>query len=115
MLSGMFTIGIASYFYISAELGSGPRDGLMVALTKRTTKSVRFLRNCIELGALAIGYLLGGSIGIGTLIMALSAGYFVQFAFKLFGFNLKETKHRFIDEDIRYLKDRFFSNKQDEK
>jgi uncharacterized membrane protein YczE len=115
MLSGMFTIGIASYFYISAELGSGPRDGLMVAMTKRTSKSVRFIRNCIELGALAIGYFLGGSIGIGTLIMALTAGYFVQFAFKLFGFNLKETKHRFIDEDIRYLKDRFFSNKQDEK
>lgn len=115
MLSGMFTIGIASYFYISAELGSGPRDGLMVALTKRTSKSVRFIRNCIELGALVIGYFLGGSIGIGTLIMALSAGYFVQFAFKLFSFNLRETKHRFIDEDIRYLKDRFFSNKKEEK
>ena len=114
MLLGMFIIGIASYFYISAGLGSGPRDGLMVALTKRTSKSVRFLRNCIELSVLAIGYVLGGSVGIGTVIMALSAGYFVQFAFKLFKFNLKETKHRFIDEDIKYLYERFFSKKEAE-
>ena len=113
MLLGMFTIGVASYFYISAGLGSGPRDGLMVALTKRTTKSVRFLRNCIELSALAIGYVLGGSVGIGTVIMALTAGYFVQFAFKLFRFNIKETKHRFIDEDIKYLYGRLLSNRTD--
>ncbi len=112
MLLGMFTIGIASYFYISAGLGSGPRDGLMVALTKRTTKSVRFLRNCIEFSALAIGYVLGGSVGIGTVVMALSTGYFVQFAFKIFKFNVKEVKHRFIDEDIKYLYDRFFSDKK---
>ena len=113
MLLGMFTIGIASYFYISAGLGSGPRDGLMVALTKRTAKSVRFLRNCIELSVLAIGYVLGGSVGIGTVIMALSSGYFVQFAFKLFKFNIREIKHRFIDEDIKYLYDRFFSGKEE--
>lgn len=111
MLLGMFTIGIASYFYISAGLGSGPRDGLMVALTKRTTRSVRFLRNCIELSALAIGYVLGGSVGMGTVIMALTAGYFVQFAFKLFKFNIKETKHRFIDEDIKFLYGRIVNGK----
>lgn len=111
MLLGMLTIGMASYFYISAGLGSGPRDGLMVALTKKTSKSVRFLRNCIEFSVLAIGYFLGGSVGIGTIIMALTAGYFVQFAFKLFKFDVKETKHRFIDEDIKYLYESFFSKK----
>ncbi|MGE5676889.1 MAG: YczE/YyaS/YitT family protein [Pseudomonadota bacterium] len=112
MFAGMMVIGIASYYYISAGLGSGPRDGLMVALTKRTTKSVRFIRNCIELCALAIGFFLGGSVGLGTLIMALSTGYFVQFAFKLFKYNVKETKHRFIDEDIKYLYDRFYDRKE---
>ncbi|HYE10998.1 MAG TPA: hypothetical protein VEF53_12530, partial [Patescibacteria group bacterium] len=118
MLLGMFTIGVASYFYISAGLGSGPRDGLMVALTKRTTKSVRFLRNCIESSVLVMGYILGGSVGIGTVIMALTVGYFVQFAFKIFKFNVKETKHRFIDEDIKYLYNRFLGdskNKEIEK
>lgn len=112
MFAGMMVIGIASYYYISAGLGSGPRDGLMVALTKKTTKSVRFIRNCIELCALAIGFFLGGSVGLGTLIMALSTGYFIQFAFKLFKYNVKETKHRFIDEDIKYVYERFFVSKE---
>jgi uncharacterized membrane protein YczE len=85
----------------------------MVALTKKTTKSVRFLRNCIEFSVLVIGYFLGGSVGIGTVIMALSGGYFVQFAFKLFKFNIKETKHRFVDEDIKNLYDKLFFKKED--
>jgi len=115
MLLGMFVIGIASYFYISVGLGSGPRDGLMVALTKKTGKSVRFIRNSIEISVLAAGYILGGSVGIGTAIMAITAGYFVQFSFKLFKYNLKETKHRFIDEDLKYLYDRVRSKKEDKK
>lgn len=115
MMTGMFTIGIASYFYISAGLGSGPRDGLMVALTKRTNKSVRFLRNCIELSVLAVGYAFGGSVGIGTVVMALSGGYFVQLAFKLFRFNVKETKHRFIDDDIKFIYDKVFNKTEENK
>lgn len=114
MLSGMFVIGVASYFYISSALGSGPRDGLMVALTKRTNKSVRFIRNCIELCALVIGFFLGGSVGIGTVVMAVTSGYFVQFAFRLFRYDIKETRHRFIDDDIKYLRDRFFNGSKKE-
>ena len=91
MILGMFVIAVASYYYMSVGLGSGPRDGLMVALTKKTNKSVRFLRNCIEFSVLVVGYLLKGSIGIGTPIMALSSGYFVQFVFKLFKYDVKET------------------------
>lgn len=104
MLCGMLIIGIASYLYIGAGLGSGPRDGLMVALTKKTGKSVRLIRTIIEASALIIGYALGGYIGIGTFIMALITGYFVQFAFKIFKFDVKAVKHRFIDEDIKLLR-----------
>jgi uncharacterized membrane protein YczE len=114
MLLGMFVIGVASYFYISAGFGSGPRDGLMVALTKKTGKSVRFIRNSIELSVLAVGYVMGGSVGIGTAIMAVTTGFFIQFSFKLFKYNLKETKHRFIDEDIKSLYDKFFRKKEEE-
>jgi len=103
ILLGMIVIGIASYFYIGAGLGSGPRDGLMVALTKKTHKSVRFIRNSIELSALIVGYLLGGSVGLGTLIIALATGYIIQFTFKVFKFDVSSNKHRFIDEDIRAL------------
>lgn len=60
MLIGMFIIGIGSYFYISAGIGTGPRDGLMIALTKRTEKSVRFIRNSTEFSVLVIGYFFGG-------------------------------------------------------
>ena len=98
MLLGMFIIGIASYFYIGAGLGSGPRDGMMVALTKKTGKSVRFVRNSIEFTAVVIGYFLGGTVGIGTLVMVVAGGYFVQFAFKIFKFDVKAVDHQFIDD-----------------
>lgn len=112
MILGMFVIGIGSYFYIGAGLGSGPRDGLMVALTKKFKKSVRFIRNSIELSALTIGYLLGGTVGIGTLIMVIGLGYFVQFAFKLYKFYVSKVKHRFIDDYIRTIKDNITKKKE---
>ena len=106
MLGGMFVIGLASYFYIGAGLGSGPRDGLMVLLTKKTGKSVRFIRNCIEITVLIAGYFLGGFVGVGTIVIALGMGYFVQFAFKLFKFDVKAVKHRYVEDDLKFLKER---------
>ncbi|WZL73311.1 hypothetical protein QBE52_00810 [Clostridiaceae bacterium 35-E11] len=111
MLLGMFIIGVASYFYIGAGLGSGPRDGLMIALTKKTNKSVGFIRNCIEVAVLIIGYMLGGFVGIGTLITALTVGYFIQFAFKIFKFDVSQVEHKFIDEDIKFVQQVFFKPK----
>lgn len=111
ILLGLFIIGIGSYLYIGVGLGTGPRDGLMVAFTKRTNKSVRFIRNSIEICVSIIGYMLGGFVGVGTVIISLSIGYFVQFAFKLFRFDVKVVKHRFIDEDIKFLKNKFFRSK----
>lgn len=105
MLSGMFIIGMGSYFYISAGIGSGPRDGLMIALTKRTNKSVRFIRNSIEFSVLVVGYFLGGTLGIGTLIMVFGVGYFVQFAFRLFKFDVKKVEHKFINDHVKLVKD----------
>jgi len=111
---GMFVIGIASFLYIGAGLGSGPRDGLMVALTKKTGKSVRFIRNFIETSVLVIGYLLGGHVGIGTVLMSLCIGYFVQFAFKICRFDVNAVEHRFIDQDIKFLKE-IIINKRESK
>ena len=104
MLMGLLVIGIATYLYIGVGWGSGPRDGLMIALTKKTKKSVRLIRNSIEVTVLIIGYFLGGSVGIGTFVMALTVGYFVQFVFKIFKFDVNKVKHRFIDEDIKFIK-----------
>ena len=106
MILGMAIIGIASYFYIGAGLGSGPRDGLMVSLTKKTNKSVRFIRNCIEFTVLVIGYFLGGTVGFGTLIMVVGGGYFVQFAFKIFRFDVRSVEHEFIDDYVKIIRKR---------
>ena len=104
MVLGMFVIGVATFLYIGVGLGAGPRDGLMVALTKRTGRSVRLVRNAIETGVVIIGYLMGGSVGIGTLAMALTIGVFVQLAFQLFKFDVNKVEHRFIGEDIKLLR-----------
>ncbi len=111
MLLGMAVIGVASYFYIGAALGSGPRDGLMIALTKKTSKSVRFIRNAIESSALIAGYLLGGYVGIGTLIMAIALGYIIQFTFKVLKFDVSSVQHRFIDDDLKLLKQKLIKRK----
>ena len=100
---GMFSISLAAYFYISAQLGAGARDGLMIALTKRTKKPVGLVRSLIEVTALIIGYFLGGPVGWGTLIMSLMIGFFFQITFRMFNFDVKNIKHRYIDQDFKFL------------
>jgi uncharacterized membrane protein YczE len=71
--------GPGSGLYIGARLGPGPRDGLMTGLAGRGVGSIRLVRTGIELTALAAGWLLGGSVGVGTLAFALTIGANVQF------------------------------------
>lgn len=104
LILGMFLIGWATFFYLKVRLGAGPRDGLMVALVKEFNKPVWFIRGAIEVTALTIGYFLGGPVGIGTLIVALSIGYFVQLAFKIGGYNAKEAKHSNLKEQVLMLR-----------
>ena len=70
-------IGLASGLYIGAGLGPGPRDGLMTALARRGIK-VSIARTVVELTALTLGFLLGGTVGFGTLYMGLTVGWWVQ-------------------------------------
>jgi len=103
MFIGMFTISLAAYSYLSARLGAGPRDGLMIALTKRTNKPVGIVRGLIEITALTVGYFLGGPVGWGTLIMSLTLGFFFQATFRMFNFDVKKIEHKYIDQDIALL------------
>ena len=114
MLLGLLILGYGVFIYIGAGFGAGPRDGLMVALTKRFNKSVRFIKNSIEILVLIVGYLLGGNLGIGTAILSILGGYFFQFAFKTVNFDVGEVEHRFIRDDINYITERFFKDKKDE-
>ena len=103
MFIGMFTISLAAYFYLSARVGAGPRDGLMIALTKRANKPIGLVRGLIEVSALIIGYFLGGSVGWGTLIMSLGLGFFFQITFKMLKFDVKKVEHKYIDQDFAFL------------
>lgn len=78
-------VGLSSGLYIGAGLGHGPRDGLMMALTLKTGWSVRSIRTLIELSVLVLGWVMGGTVGIGTVIVTLTIGPSVQWGLRLFG------------------------------
>jgi uncharacterized membrane protein YczE len=73
LVCGVFLNGVATGAYIGAGLGPGPRDGLMTGLAARG-HSIRVVRTGIELTVLATGWLLGGTVGVGTIVYALSIG-----------------------------------------
>ena len=77
MLLGLLSIAVGSGFYIGAGLGAGPRDGLMLGISKHGI-SVRVARTAIELAVLAAGIALGGTIGIGTVAFTFGIGPLVQ-------------------------------------
>jgi uncharacterized membrane protein YczE len=87
LLLSVAFLGVGTLLYIRVGLGAGPRDGLMMGLVKKTGRPVSTIRGAIEITVLVIGYLLGGPIGIGTLISAVTVGYAVQLAFKLGGYS----------------------------
>ena len=78
-------VALGTAIYIKANLGAGPRDGLMLTLARRTGGPVSAIRIAIELAALGIGFLLGGTAGLGTLIFALGVGPTIGVAFRLLG------------------------------
>ncbi|MGH3320275.1 MAG: YczE/YyaS/YitT family protein [Streptosporangiaceae bacterium] len=78
LVTGVVANGVATGLYIGAGLGPGPRDGLMTGLAARG-HSVRVVRTSIELSVLAIGWLLGGTVGVGTVLYAVSIGPLVHY------------------------------------
>lgn len=78
MVGGVVLNAVATAAYIGARLGPGPRDGLMTGLVRRTGRSVRLVRTSIEATVLASGWLLGGTVGVGTVAYALAIGPLVH-------------------------------------
>jgi uncharacterized membrane protein YczE len=76
--------GAATGMYIAARFGPGPRDGLMTGLHRVTGRSIRLTRTCVEVTVLATGFLLGGSVGAGTVVYALTIGPLAQFFLRFF-------------------------------
>jgi uncharacterized membrane protein YczE len=78
LLSGVGLNGVAGGAYIGAGLGPGPRDGLMTGLVRRTGGSIRVVRTSLEVAVLVAGAALGGTVGIGTVVYAVSIGPIVH-------------------------------------
>lgn len=78
VVGGVVLNGLAGALYIGAQLGPGPRDGLMTGLARRTGWSLRLVRTGLEVVVLTTGWLLGGVVGLGTVLYALAIGPLVQ-------------------------------------
>jgi uncharacterized membrane protein YczE len=84
MTVGIVMVGVASGLYLAADLGAGPRDGLMTGLHHRFGWSISRARTGLELIVLAVGFLLGGTVGLGTVAFALGIGPIVQWSLGVF-------------------------------
>ncbi|HSR45719.1 MAG TPA: hypothetical protein VLT15_10910 [Acidimicrobiia bacterium] len=78
MLGGLVLVAVGSGYYIGVHLGPGPRDGLMTGLSRRTGRPIGLVRAIIELTVLGVGWLLGGTVGAGTVAFAFGIGPLVQ-------------------------------------
>lgn len=93
LIIGLFITSFGSYFYISSGFGAGPRDSLMVAIRRRTGLSIGVSRCILECSAALAGWLLGGPLGIGTVMTAIFLGFCVQLVFRLFAFEATAIVH----------------------
>ncbi len=110
-VSGVVVLSLGMFLYMSQELGAGPRDGLMLALTQRTRFKVGTIRNFMEITVLIVGILLGGKFGAGTIIASFLAGPALQTIFKIFKSNPKELKQENLIEVFNKLKLKINYNK----
>lgn len=78
LVAGVVLNALGGALYIGAQLGTGPRDGLMTGLSRQTGLSLRLVRTGIEVTALVAGWLLGGTVGVGTVLYAIAVGPLVQ-------------------------------------
>ncbi|WP_273125054.1 YczE/YyaS/YitT family protein [Metabacillus sp. HB246100] len=90
---GVIILGYGMGLYISAKCGAGPRDSLMIALVDKTGKSISSIRGTLEIIVLAVGWLLGGPVFIGTIVTTLSLGYIAGI---MIPFCERTTNHLFL-------------------
>ncbi|WP_225655413.1 membrane protein YczE [Streptomyces pseudogriseolus] len=84
MAAGIVLNGAATGLYIAARFGPGPRDGLMTGLNRRTGLSVRLVRTAIEITVVVTGFVLGGTVGVGTVLYAVAIGPLAQLFLRVF-------------------------------
>ncbi|NMA69455.1 MAG: hypothetical protein GX958_08560 [Desulfitobacterium sp.] len=111
LISGLFLIALGTALYMAAGYGAGPRDSLMVALERKTGLAVGICRSIIELTVCFVGWLLGGLVGIGTVISIFASGLCVQIVFTLLRFDATKVKHETMDVTFKAIKKYFLEDK----
>ncbi len=105
MLAGFVFMAVGMWMYMSAEQCCGPRDALLVGLGKRMSKiPIGIVEVILWAVVLLIGYLLGGPVGIGTLISTFGAGVVMQLVYSMIGFEPRKLNHRDVPNVIRSMK-----------
>ena len=104
LITGLFIISIGSYFYIKSAFGVGPRDNLMVVLARRTKLPVGLCRGALELSVTIAGWILGGMVGIGTVISVILIGFCIQLVFKVLRFDVTAVKHETMRDTCETVK-----------
>ncbi|OPZ16527.1 MAG: hypothetical protein BWZ04_03122 [Firmicutes bacterium ADurb.BinA205] len=104
LLFGFLIIDLGIYVYMSAELGSGPKDGLMIVMGKKLPKIPIGIIGILLWSAVTLtGWLLGGSVGIGTLLSIFGAGFIMHIFYDAIGFEPRKLKHKSLKETIKML------------
>ena len=98
LIMGLFIVSVGSYFYIKSAFGAGPRDNLMVVLNRKTKLPVGVCRSVVELSVTITGWLLGGMVGIGTVISVIAIGFFIQVTFAVFKFDAAAVEHETLKQ-----------------
>jgi len=106
LICGFVIWSFGVYFYLAAELGAGPRDSLMAALSKRGLP-VNIAKNAIEAVVFVIGWLCGGTVGIGTVIAVFIMGYLLKFWFAVFKFDLAKAENESLLDTARNISKMF--------
>ena len=104
LLIGLELLVLGTWMYMKSALGAGPRDALMVALARKTGRSVGLCRGSVEIIVIIVGFLLGGQVGIGTIISAVGLGSQFNINFHLLHFRAAELHQENVAETLRHLR-----------
>lgn len=104
LIAGLELLAIGTWMYLKSALGAGPRDALMVALARKTGRSVGLCRAVTEVIVVLSGWLLGGQVGVGTVISALGLGSLFNINFHLLGFRAADVHQESVAETLRILR-----------
>lgn len=100
MMAGLLVISFGSYFYMGSGFGAGPRDSLMVVLERKTGLPVGMCRALLESSAVFFGWLMGGPVGLGTVLAAFGIGFCIQVTFSFLGFKASNVRHETLRETL---------------